>query len=284
MKKIIASLLMLILAVVLSVSVFAEVQSSPNIPMANKLPMNTPNFVPEIDGVKDAGYTVDTPVIANNVWGSLHSTTVTISTAWNENTLYFYIYVPDVTRQENTDNLWMSQQDGVWFLLDFFAGDRDVETFAKTQKTVRTFKIRPALEDVTLISPVHEDYIKPVNVDDLMYKVVWDDNGYAMEVAYTVPTDLSTLVANQEIIFDVEVFDVNSGTNYRYHINNTDGNSVENYCTAWSAKLVLNEAPAVEEPPVEEPAPETADAALSLAIVAVVAAAATGVVLKKKHF
>jgi len=55
MKKIIASLLMLILAVVLSVSVFAEVQSSPNIPMANKLPMNPPISVPEIDGFMDAG-------------------------------------------------------------------------------------------------------------------------------------------------------------------------------------------------------------------------------------
>jgi hypothetical protein len=117
-----------------------------------------------------------------------------------------------------------------------------------------------------------------------MYKVEWDDNGYALEVAYTVPANLSTLVANQEITFDVEVFDCNAADGaHRYHINNT-GAAVESYCTAWSAKLVLNEAPAVEEPPVEEPAPETADAAISLAIVAVVAVAATGVVLKKKHF
>lgn len=278
MKKVIVSLLMLVLAVVLSISVFADVQNSANIPMADKLPMDTPNFVPKIDGVKDAGYTVDTPVIAANPWGVTHDTAVTISTAWNENTLYFYIYVPDTTPQDNTDDLWMYQQDGVWFLLDFFGADRDNVTPAKSQKTVRTFKVRPALEDVTIQSAVHEDYIKPVNLDDLMYKVVWDDNGYALEVAYTVPADLSTLVANQEIIFDVEVFDVNSGTNYRYHINNTSGEQ-ENNCTAWSAKLVLKEAPAVEEP-----APDTADAALSLAIVAVVAAAATGVVLKKKHF
>ena len=288
MKKVIASLLMLTLVVALGLTVSADYPVASVISMANKLPIETPNFVPEIDGVKDAGYTVDTLVAAPGGSNQVHENTY-ISTAWNGNTLYFYIYVPDTTRQDSVVDKWMYDMDGVWFLLDF-GGEREVETMWKTQKTSKVFKILPGVEDVCYVGCVHEESIKPVNPEDLQYKIVWDDNGYAMEVAYTVPTETTALAAAQEITFDLEVFDVYPGNPwYRYHINNTDINAMENYCSAWGAKLVLKEAPAVEEPPVDEGgenegAPETADAALSLAIVAVVAAVATGVVLKKKHF
>ena len=281
MKKSVVSFLISILVVTLGMTASAAFSSSV-IPYADKIPISTPNFVPKIDGIKDAGYTVDTPVNAPSGDLSVVYENVTVSTAWNENTLYFYIYVPDTTPQTTVADVNMFDLDGVWFLLDF-GGERQGATMWKTQKSSKVFKILPAVEQALFVGAVYEESIQPVRDEDLQYKALWDENGYGLEVAYTVPAATSVLAVDQEIAFELEVFDVNIGNNtwYRFHINNTNQSSVENFCTAWSAKLMLEEAP----PPVEDGtgSPETSDTAFSLAIMMAVSAMVVGVALKKKN-
>lgn len=267
----------------LGIAAFAEEETQRpawNIALSDKTPIDTPNFKPVIDGQKDAGYTATyTADKQNDASKAAHPGGSKISTAWNENTLYFFIEVPDTTPQDSIEGLNNYQRDGVWFML-FFKGDIDSQDFDTCRwnryKQSKYFKVYPKLEALNFEGPCFEQANEPPVEGDFEYKVVYGDSGYVIEIAYTVPTATAALAAGSEIAFDFEVYDCNdpSGT-HRYYLANGEESHTENVATALGAKLVLGEVKAV--------APDTADFTGFAVLMGVVALAGTALVIRKKH-
>lgn len=287
MKKIISLVLACIILSVLGISSLALDANIPynsytitnedgtTVTVPGKTPIETPNFKPTIDGKKDAGYTKTYTVDKSETDGKVaHEGGSKLSTAWNGNTLYFYIEVPDVTPQENGgEGLWNWQRDGVWFML-FFGGTRDEAIEHTKMKEYKGFKVFPTIDTLTFSNSVNADPIQPPTEDDFEWKTIVTDSGYSFECAYTLPADFQTLEAGKEIAIDIEVFDMNdSRATYRYYLGNGYENNTENYCTAYGAKLVLAEAENVG----------TGDFTSMAVLLASVAFIGTALVIRKKH-
>ncbi|MBO4770633.1 MAG: hypothetical protein J5563_07640, partial [Clostridia bacterium] len=89
------------------------------VPYSEKIPIETPHFKPILDCVWDEDY--QTKYIIKETEKLFHEGTY-ISTAWYENTLYFYLFVPDTSPQEEPYNIANYMADGPWFAL-YFGGD-----------------------------------------------------------------------------------------------------------------------------------------------------------------
>lgn len=293
MKKIISLVLVCVIMMALGIAAFAEEAERPawNIALSDKTPIDTPNFKPVIDGQKDAGYTATyTADKQNDASKAAHPGGSKVSTAWYENTLYFYIEVPDTTPQESIDGLNNYQRDGVWFML-FFRDGIDSDDFDTCRwpryKQSKYFKVYPKLEALNFEGPCFEQADEPPVEDDFEYKVVYGDSGYVIEIAYTVPTATAALAAGKEIAFDFEVYDCNdpSGT-HRYYLATGEEAHTENVATALGAKLVLAEAaqePVVDPDPTPIVNPGTADYLAVAVLTACVALAGTALVIKKER-
>ena len=272
MKKIISLVLACIILSVLAISALAL---GDNIAYADKTVIETPNFKPTIDGKKDDGYTKMYVVDKSETDGKVaHPGGSKLYTAWYENTLYFYMEVPDTTPQENGgDGLWNWQRDGVWFML-FFGGDRESATEANKMKETKYWKIFPTIDTLTFSNSVNADPWEPAVEDDFEWKTIVGDNGYSVEIAYTVPAATAELAAGKEIAFEIEVFDVNDPTaTYRYYLANGYENNAENYCTAWGAKIVLAEAASAG----------TGDLTALMVVCASAALVGTALIVRRKH-
>ncbi len=276
MKKIISFVLVFAIALAIGITAFAEITDINNIKYEDKTPIDTPNFKPTIDGKKDSGYTSTYEINKVERADSTALAGTKISTAWDGNTLYFFVEVPDTTIQDNLDNTWNYQRDGVWFML-FFGANRDEATDYASMKASKVFKIYPGVDQINFEGPTFAGSIEPPAEEDFEWKIVWNEgnNGYTMEVAYTVPEATAALAAGREIAFEVEVHDCNASDGlHRYFLANGYEGPSETYCTAWGAKLVLAEAVA---------APDTADFTAYAVLMASVAIIGTALVVRKKH-
>ncbi len=286
-------ILSLVLACVIMLALGIAASAALNIKYEDKTPIDTPNFKPVIDGKKDAGYTTTTVVDKSETDGKIaHEGGSKLSTAWYENTLYFYIEVPDATPQEDISNLANYQRDGVWFML-FFKGDlAETDNFDTLRwpryKQSKYFKVYPKVEMLNFEGPCFETADEPPVADDFEYKIVYGDSGYVIEIAYTVPAATAALAAGNQIAFDIEVYDVNDpNATYRYYLADGIEGDTENFASALGAKLVLAEA---VQTPVEEPDngnggenAQTADFTAAAVLFASAAIVGTALILRKKH-
>ena len=237
MKKVMMAFL--VIALMVSVMSFAAEAISftnpQNIPYSEKIPLETPHFKPVLDAVKDEGYTTTYEI--KETTARFHEGT-TLSTAWYGNTLYFYLFVPDTSPQEEPG----SPPDGPWFLL-YFGGDSDTNSKWTENAQAKTFKILPGFEGIIYEGASSETGPYSPQHEDFMFALDYTEEGYTLELAYIVPKTLSDLHGTQEIAFEIEVSDVNDGYNYRYFVANENRDAVVNFCTAWGAKLVLEASP-----------------------------------------
>lgn len=241
MKKLFLTLLLLA-SLMSSVSVSVEAISfsnSDNIPYSEKIPIETPHFKPILDTIRDEGYTASYEI--KETTARFHEGTF-LSTAWYGNTLYFHLFVPDVTPQDRKE----SPMDGGWFAL-YFGGDSDKSLKWTENENAKIFRIHPRTEQIEYRGASWEESVAPPKDEDFQYIIDYTEEGYTLELAYTVPETLSDLRGTQEIAFEIMISDVNDGFNYRYLLANEYRHGFENFCTAWGAKLVLGGASDTEE-------------------------------------
>lgn len=230
--------------------------SAAKIEWEDKIPLDTPWFKPVIDGQRDGGYSEEYTVQNKLQYHEIHEGGSKLSTAWYGNTLYFYIWVPDATASETTSSMFY-QIDNVWFLLYF--GEEANESVKWSQnEMVKTFRILPFANVLNFKGQVNDHGAFPPKSENFEWKVNIQENvGYAIEVAYTVPQEIATLVSGFECAFEVEVLDVCEGTtnflDYRYVMGEAQSeNDIENFPYAYGAKIVLGAGEAVTTEPVTE--------------------------------
>lgn len=226
---------MLVLASLTSlINVTAEAISFPNsenIPYSEKIPVETPNFKPVLDTIRDDEYTTVYEIKETTV--RFHEGTL-LSTAWHGNTLYFHLFVPDDTPQDQMESL----RDGAWFAL-YFGGDSEKSLLWTQNEKAKIFRIHPKTEQIEYRGAVWEESVDPPKDEDFQYIIDYTEEGYALELAYTVSETVSKLYGTQEIAFEIMISDINDGYDYRYMLANEYRHGFENFCTAWGAKLVL---------------------------------------------
>ncbi len=218
--------------------------SAERISWTSKIPLDTPYFMPEIDGIKDEGYSQGY-IVQNRLQShEIHEGGSELSVAWFGNTLYFHIRVPDTTASETTSSLFY-QVDNVWFLL-YFDNDSSGSLKWSQDKSVKAFRILPFANVINFKGQCNDTCVFPPKSTDFEWRVLIEENvGYSIEVAYTVPESVATLSNGLECAFDVEVIDVcdkeRCVLDYRYILGKSrNEGDLENFPYAYGAKLVLS--------------------------------------------
>ena len=115
-----------------------------NVPYSDKIPIETPHFEPVLDCVWDEEY--KTKYVVKETEKRFREGTF-ISAAWYGNTLYFFLFVPDTSPQDEPYNLANYMIDGPWFAL-YFGGDSGASIMWKQNRLAKTFKIFPYVERI----------------------------------------------------------------------------------------------------------------------------------------
>lgn len=234
----------LLLTCVLLITCGSVSVSAARIGWDDKIQLDTPYFRPVIDGIRDGGYSEEYAVKNQLQAHKIHEAGSKLSLAWYDNTLYFYIWVPDTTVSETTSNLYY-QIDNVWFLL-YFGPEAENSIKWSQNESVKAFRILPFANVINFKGQIDDPSVYPPKSSDFEWSVHVEENaGYSIEVAYNIPKNVAVLKNGFECAFDVEVLDVCEGKtcflDYRYILGESwEENDIENFPYAYGAKIVLS--------------------------------------------